>query len=66
LVRWEDLYVKKRAMSNEQTGGQMICLPAEEIKEGKKLVGAKASPYPSPYPIKGLQTQNKNGVVHGE
>lgn len=62
MVRWEDLYVKKRAMSNEQTGGQMICLPAEEIKEGKKLVGAKASPYP----IKGLQTQNKNGVVHGE
>ena len=48
-------------MSNEQTGGQMICLPAEEIKEGKKLVGAKASPYP-----KGLQTKNKNGVVHGE
>lgn len=49
-------------MSNEQTGGQMIRLPAEVIKEGKKLAGAKASPYP----IKGLQTQNKNGVVHGE
>jgi hypothetical protein len=49
-------------MSNEQTSGQKICLPAEVIKEGKKIAGAKASPYP----IKDLQTQNKNGVVHGE
>ena len=49
-------------MSNEQTGGQMIRLPAEVIKEGKKLAGAKASPYP----IKGIaDTKQKWGGSWG-